>query len=339
MFLEEPKIEITETLHSNSEILKLEIDPMENVELKENSYGHSEFDNENKNKNIVKLTFPVTKINTELQTTEKKVSKNKCKNTKQKQDLTKHDTDLEEGLKKYFCETCEKSFHSLSSMKRHIKNFHESHEYNCSECEKTFSSTQKLSYHEKVYHRNNPNPIRCEICGKIFLKYYLKDYHIKLVHEGRKYKFECEICGWGTNQKDHLLHHKYKKHHEIPDKDLPCCEICGKYFRQAGDLNKHISTVHEGVEEPKLQCEHCGKDFTSRGGLKKHVETIHLGINKERYKCDKCNYGAYNLGQWFLNICNMIFDYFLLPLVSSGVTLATLPASLPVTSSHLFMVK
>lgn len=308
--LEEPKIEspdeIIETLDSNSIILKLEIEPMENenIELKENSYGHSEFDNENKN--IVKLKkkscfVPVTKINTELHITEKKIPKNKCKNTKQKCDLNKHDI-VHEGQKKYFCETCEKSFHSLNSLKRHIKNLHESHEYNCSECEKTFSSTQKLSYHEKVYHTNNPNPIKCEICGKMFLKLKNKEYHIKLVHEGRKYKFQCEICGWGTNQKDHLLHHKYKKHNEIPDKDLPCCEICGNYFRQASDLNKHISNVHEGVEEPKLQCEHCGKDFSSRSGLKKHVETIHLGINKERYKCDKCNYGAYNLGQWFLNI-------------------------------------
>ena len=52
------------------------------------------------------------------------------------------------------------------------------------------------------------------------------------------------------------------------------CESCGKSFSHAGNLKKHIHTVHKGHKDYK--CKSCGKSF-SHAHLKKHIHTVHEG--------------------------------------------------------------
>ena len=43
----------------------------------------------------------------------------------------------------------------------------------------------------------------------------------------------------------------------------------------AGDLKKHIHSVHNGQKDHK--CDSCGKAFSSAGDLKKHINAVHNG--------------------------------------------------------------
>ena len=51
-------------------------------------------------------------------------------------------------------------------------------------------------------------------------------------------------------------------------KILSKCHICGKFYEKR-NLNRHISTVHEGKRDYK--CEYCGLEFASAQTLKIHV--------------------------------------------------------------------
>ena len=62
------------------------------------------------------------------------------------------------------------------------------------------------------------------------------------------------------------------------------CDSCGKLFYQAGNLKKHIYTVHEGHKD--FKCDYCGKLFTRGYSLKLHIPTIHEG-HKDN-KCESC---------------------------------------------------
>ena len=44
------------------------------------------------------------------------------------------------------------------------------------------------------------------------------------------------------------------------------CDACGKTFTQAGDLKKHITTVHNSQKDHK--CYSCGKAFSKAGNLR-----------------------------------------------------------------------
>ena len=53
------------------------------------------------------------------------------------------------------------------------------------------------------------------------------------------------------------------------------CESFGKSFWKAGNLKKHINTVHDVNKSHK--CEYYGKSFPRAGDLKKHIHTVHEG--------------------------------------------------------------
>ena len=58
------------------------------------------------------------------------------------------------------------------------------------------------------------------------------------------------------------------------------CESCGNTFSEAGNLKRHIYTIHEGHKDHK--CESCGKSFSQAGVLNRHIYTIHEGHKGRR---------------------------------------------------------
>ena len=59
------------------------------------------------------------------------------------------------------------------------------------------------------------------------------------------------------------------------------CESCGISFSHAGDLKRHICTIHEGHKDYK--CDYCD---SQAGVLKRHIQTLHE-VHKN-YKCESC---------------------------------------------------
>uniref|UniRef100_A0A7M5VDQ3 C2H2-type domain-containing protein n=1 Tax=Clytia hemisphaerica TaxID=252671 RepID=A0A7M5VDQ3_9CNID len=66
------------------------------------------------------------------------------------------------------------------------------------------------------------------------------------------------------------------------------CNVCGKVFRLASYLRKHLN-IHAG----SFKCDECGKVYQSAYTLKRH-ETLHNKEKKHLYthakkKCSECN--------------------------------------------------
>nr|CDS24530.1 oocyte zinc finger protein XlCOF6 [Echinococcus granulosus] len=82
--------------------------------------------------------------------------------------------------------------------------------------------------------------------------------------------FSCENCGKAFSSRGDLDRHISAVH----EKKRPfTCEICGASFTQRCNLNAHISVVHERREP--FTCQMCSKAFSSRAGLNAHISTLH----------------------------------------------------------------
>ena len=69
------------------------------------------------------------------------------------------------------------------------------------------------------------------------------------------------------------------------------CQACGKLFKEAQCLKRHIYTIHEGHKDYK--CESCGKSYSDEQNLKKYIYTAHTNLTitqsllVEKYKCSR----------------------------------------------------
>ena len=99
--------------------------------------------------------------------------------------------------------------------------------------------------------------------------------HIRLVHE----KIPCIECGKlvgpGRLMKDHIA-----SVHTPNDQKKYKCEVCGKGFSTARNLNDHIN-IHTG--EKPYKCKFCSACFASRGNHLAHQKS-HLGYSRNSSK-------------------------------------------------------
>lgn len=63
------------------------------------------------------------------------------------------------------------------------------------------------------------------------------------------------------------------------------CKECGRAFRERGNMNKHVLSVHR--KQKSHQCTQCTKSFAFRDGLLRHISTVHE--NERRHKCQLCH--------------------------------------------------
>lgn len=87
---------------------------------------------------------------------------------------------------------------------------------------------------------------------------------------------QCHTCGIqfprASSLKDHM------RYHAGPEFQ---CRQCEKLFHTKGDLNDHVSHVHENKQHV---CEECGKVYHSRGALFNHCQ-----LHRSKYTCVHCN--------------------------------------------------
>ena len=87
------------------------------------------------------------------------------------------------------------------------------------------------------------------------------------------------LCDYRCARKDCLKSHVLLVHE---DEKLFKCESCEKSFSLKGNLNQHISFVHEDRER-LFKCKFCDKNFHEKGNLNEHFATVHEG--KKPFKC------------------------------------------------------
>ncbi|KAK0048258.1 snail2 [Biomphalaria pfeifferi] len=144
--------------------------------------------------------------------------------------LKRGDRDSEQV--RFNCESCNKSYSTLSGLSKH-KQFHcATHvkkEFTCKHCDKTYVSLGAL----KMHIRTHTLPCKCHVCGKAFSRPWLLQGHIR-THTGEK-PFRCNHCGRAfadrSNLRAHLQTHTDVKRYS--------CKSCSKTFSRMSLLTKH----------------------------------------------------------------------------------------------------
>ncbi|KAH9509586.1 hypothetical protein Btru_043941 [Bulinus truncatus] len=133
---------------------------------------------------------------------------------------------------RFNCDSCNKSYSTLSGLSKH-KQFHCSthvkKEFTCKHCDKTYVSLGAL----KMHIRTHTLPCKCHVCGKAFSRPWLLQGHIR-THTGEK-PFRCSHCGRAfadrSNLRAHLQTHADVKRYS--------CKSCSKTFSRMSLLTKH----------------------------------------------------------------------------------------------------
>ncbi|RVE65208.1 hypothetical protein OJAV_G00133250 [Oryzias javanicus] len=159
----------------------------------------------------------------------------------------------------FTCATCQKSFESAESLRRHQLIHSKSPQYNCDKCGKSFRYKATYQYHQRVH--SGERPFACDVCRKTFIIRQALKSHM-LQHSGEK-PHKCTHCDKTfriyTNLLRHLRVHTGEKPYE--------CEVCGTRFRQLGHVKFHMQ-VHTGSKPHS--CSSCGRSFSDSRLLKRH---------------------------------------------------------------------
>ncbi|KAI1904570.1 hypothetical protein AGOR_G00006990 [Albula goreensis] len=163
-------------------------------------------------------------------------------------------TEREELPNIYKCphQGCTAVYRGADGMKKHIKEHHEEvRERPCPHpgCNKVFMIDRYLQRHVKLIHTEVRNYI-CDQCGQTFKQRKHLSVH-QMRHSGAK-PLQCEVCGFQCRQRASLKYHMTK--HKAEAELEFACELCGKRFEKAHNLNVHMSMVHPltqgGVSDP-----------------------------------------------------------------------------------------
>ncbi|XP_048829522.1 zinc finger protein 276 [Brienomyrus brachyistius] len=153
-------------------------------------------------------------------------------------------TEREELPTIYKCphQGCTAVYRGADGMKKHIKEHHEEvRERPCPHpgCNKVFMIDRYLQRHVKLIHTEVRNYI-CDQCGQTFKQRKHLSVH-QMRHSGAK-PLQCEVCGFQCRQRASLKYHMTK--HKAEEELEFACELCGKRFEKAHNLNVHMSMVH-----------------------------------------------------------------------------------------------
>ncbi|KAI9583298.1 zinc finger protein 2 homolog [Glossina fuscipes] len=118
----------------------------------------------------------------------------------------------------------------------------------------------------------------CKGCSKTFPCKRDQLLHKKQVHSQNKSAFQCKLCGKFFCNSGNL-----ERHMKVHNNVRPfVCRICGKAFAQSVNLTRHYS-VHNG--ERPYQCNFCTKTFTQQSNMTRHQLT-HTG--EKPFRCKRC---------------------------------------------------
>jgi len=165
-------------------------------------------------------------------------------------------------LEKQVCPFCGKSFES-KYLKGHIATTHEGKEARCESCAKTFASVSALNVHRKSVHGGRR--FACHNCHKSFASKYGLEIHFGKEHDQRT--FPCTLCDSVLKSENLLRRHMQGVHEGIRH----ACPTCSASFTQKSQLTYHVQLKHgNGDQKGRETCEKCHKVFVVPWKMRLH---------------------------------------------------------------------
>jgi len=85
------------------------------------------------------------------------------------------------------CTYCGEEFQYKKSLKKHLRNRHESKSLNCDSCDKAFKNSTELRQHQLIHLPDSEKPYQCELCLKRFCQKGQKNVHMKTKHSSQNH--------------------------------------------------------------------------------------------------------------------------------------------------------
>jgi KRAB domain-containing zinc finger protein len=150
----------------------------------------------------------------------------------------KNHLDVHTGKRIYKCGECEKCFRITTGLKSHHAAVHAKERKYKYHCGKSFSQKQYLQFHRTQHPELNLKRFICDVCSKKFSEPSSLRERKRRFHTGET-SFQCDKCDYTACFKSRMDKHLLT--HSNPQFD---CTTCGKQFRQANNLKRHLATVH-----------------------------------------------------------------------------------------------
>ncbi|XP_061077244.1 zinc finger protein 710a [Conger conger] len=182
--------------------------------------------------------------------------------------------DVGEGLRRWKCRMCEKSYTSKYNLVTHILGHNGIKPHECPRCGKLFKQPSHLQTHLLTHQGTRPH--KCAVCKKAFTQTSHLKRHM-LQHTDVK-PYSCRFCRRGFAYPSELRAHETK--HESGRCHV--CPQCGMELPSLAHLKRH-QTTHQGPSA--FQCPECAKSFAYRSQLQNHLMKHQ---NVRPYVCSAC---------------------------------------------------
>ncbi|XP_027030601.1 zinc finger protein 710a isoform X4 [Tachysurus fulvidraco] len=182
--------------------------------------------------------------------------------------------DVGEGLKRWKCRMCEKSYTSKYNLVTHILGHSGIKPHECLHCGKLFKQPSHLQTHLLTHQGTRPH--KCTVCKKAFTQTSHLKRHM-LQHSDIK-PYSCRFCGRGFAYPSELRTHEAK--HE--NGRCHICTQCTMEFPTYAHLRRH-QVSHQGPAA--FQCSECHKSFAYRSQLQNHLMKHQ---NMRPHICSEC---------------------------------------------------
>ncbi|KAG9328609.1 hypothetical protein JZ751_012783 [Albula glossodonta] len=182
--------------------------------------------------------------------------------------------DVGEGLRRWKCRMCEKSYTSKYNLVTHILGHNGIKPHACPHCGKLFKQPSHLQTHLLTHQGTRPH--KCTVCKKGFTQTSHLKRHM-LQHTDVK-PYSCRFCRRGFAYPSELRAHETKH----ANGRCHVCPQCGIELPSVAHLKRH-QTTHQGPAS--YQCSECSKTFAYRSQLQSHLQKHQ---STRPYVCTDC---------------------------------------------------
>ncbi|XP_059607698.1 zinc finger protein 62 homolog [Phlebotomus argentipes] len=178
------------------------------------------------------------------------------------------------------CTACKEVFHTIKTLKEHIRIHADERPFECPECGKGFKQRRVLKAHIVGLHGCTDKPsriLKCPQCGKgcrgkTYLNLHLATHTIDA-------PFECALCAKTFKLKSHVQQHVMR--HSKERKTYPC-KTCGMQLVSLRSHRRHEAKCDRDKKGVKCPMKKCTKAFSQEKYLTAHIHTVHMKGKKRK---------------------------------------------------------